>query len=342
MATEIPAIKVVGGGAPETAKPIVEDARRVLAQQAAAIGDVAARLDERFAQAADLLLSTLGHVVIFGIGKSGIIGHKIASTMASTGTPAIFISAAEARHGDLGMVTPRDTAIVISYSGETEEVIQILPHLRALEVPIIAMVGVKTSTLATYADIVLDVGVESEACPHNLAPTNSALTTLAVGDALAVALMRARNFQVADFAKNHPGGSLGRQLATNLRAKVRDAMRDRDLPMVAPTDTIGTSLLTMTAGRLGMAVVTSGDRLVGLVTDGDLRRAMQRHPDILTRKISEIMTTNPATIDEDSPLADAHARMLTMKLKALVVVGRHGKVTGVIEVFDHVRTAAAD
>jgi len=192
------------------------------------------------------------------------------------------------------------------------------------------MVGQPDSTLARTADVVLDVSVAREACPNNLAPTSSTLATLALGDALAVALICERGFSPKDFARNHPGGSLGRRLLT----RVRDVMRRSHLPVVGPNDTVGDSLMTMTEGRLGLVLVTHGDRLVGLITDGDLRRAIHRYPDVLTIKVSEIMTLNPVTIDEDCLLADAHQRMQSMKLKALVVLGADGKVAGVVEVFD--------
>jgi len=317
--------------------PIVEEARRVLHHQASALSDLAERVDERFELAVTFVLATEGRVVVAGVGKSGQIGRKIASTLASTGTPAFFINAAEAHHGDLGMVTERDTAILISYSGETMEVIGLIPHLRAMQVPIIAMCGAAESTLARNADVVLDISVEREACPNNLAPTSSTLATLALGDALAVALIRERGFSPRDFARNHPGGSLGRRLLT----RVRDVMRASTLPVVAPTDSVGRSVMTMTEGRLGLVLVMNGDRLVGLVTDGDLRRAIHRHPDVLTVPVSEIMTRNPVTVDEDTLLEDAHQRMAAMKLKALVVLGEDGKVVGVVEVFDRDRDLRA-
>lgn len=308
----------------------VEDARRVLTQQAQTLLDLASRVDERFADAVEILRMTDGHVIVTGVGKSGQIGRKIASTLASTGTPAFFVNAAEAHHGDLGMFTGRDTAILISHSGETDEVVGIVPHLRAMGVPVIAMVGRVESTLARAADVLLEVSVAREACPNNLAPTSSALAVLAMGDALAISLMRVRQFTSNDFARFHPGGSLGRQLTP----RVRDVMRTSDLPLVAPTTTVGDSLETMTAGRLGLLLVTQGDRLVGLVTDGDLRRGMHLHDDVMSVPVSEIMTRNPVAITEDTPLADAHQRMRSLKLKALVVIDAGGRVVGVVEVFD--------
>ncbi|HTM23217.1 MAG TPA: KpsF/GutQ family sugar-phosphate isomerase [Kofleriaceae bacterium] len=294
------------------------------------IAELADRLDESFALTVEAMLNAAGHVVVMGVGKSGLIGKKIASTFASTGTPSFFVNAAEAHHGDLGMITARDTALLVSHSGETEEVVQLVPHLRRLGITIIALVGQLDSTLARSADVALDVSVHREACPNNLAPTSSALAALAMGDALAVSLMRRRGFGAGDFARFHPGGTLGRRLCT----QVRDVMRGNDLPIVAPTDTVGDSLVTMTRGRLGLILVMNGDRLLGLVTDGDLRRAMQRHSDLLRLPVTEIMTRNPVTIDENTLLDDAHQRLQAMKLKALVVVGDEGKVTGIVEVFD--------
>ncbi len=309
---------------------LVDEAREVFRRQSEAIASLAGRLDDNYAKAIEILYSTAGHVVVLGVGKSGLIGKKIAATLASTGTPSFFVHAGEAGHGDLGMVTERDSAILISCSGETDEVVALLPHLRRLGIPTVGMVGDMISTLSRGVDVALDCTVDSEVCPNNLAPTNSTLATLAMGDALAVSLMRHREFQPHDFARNHPGGSLGRQLLT----RVKEAMRSSDLPTVTFKATVGESLITMTEGRLGLVLVMSGDRLVGLVTDGDLRRAMQRHEDMLSLPVSEIMTRNPVQIHEDTLLADAHKRMAQMKLKAFLVVNGAGKVVGVVEVFD--------
>lgn len=312
------------------ASSLVGNVRQSLLDQAAELTRLAQRVDQSFAAAVTTILSSRGRVAVIGVGKSGIVGRKIASTMASTGTPALFISAAEARHGDLGMITHEDVAVMISYSGETEEITHLLPHLVALEVPLIAIVGQIKSSLATSADIVLDVSVLSETCPLGLAPTTSTLTTLAMGDALAVALMRERRFGIDDFRRTHPGGSLGRKLG----ARVKDVMHGPPLPVVAPGDTVGRSLATMSDGRLGLLLVQSGHRLVGLVTDGDLRRAMLRGGDIREVCVAEIMTRNPATISEDAPVSEAQARMRTLKLKALIALDAEGRVSGVIEVFD--------
>jgi arabinose-5-phosphate isomerase len=308
----------------------VDEMRDVFRHQAEAIGELANRIDGRFSQVVEIILSTPGHVVFLGVGKSGLIGQKIAATLASTGTPSIFVNAAEAHHGDLGMVTERDTVVLISASGETDEVVGLLPHLRRMDIPMLGLVGKLDSTLANGVDVAIDVTVDREVCPNNLAPTTSTLAAMAMGDALAVALINRRSFGPDEFARFHPGGSLGRRLLGH----VRDAMRSTDLPIVSPFATIGESLITMTSGRLGLVLVMNGERLVGLVTDGDLRRAMQRYEDLLSEPVSEIMTLNPVTIHEDTPLANAHQRMQQMKLKALVAVDIRGRVTGVVEVFD--------
>lgn len=309
---------------------IIDDARGVFRRQAVAVGALADKLDHSFPKVVNTILATPGHVVMFAMGKSGLVARKLAATFASTGTPSFFVHPAEAQHGDLGKVTERDTAVLVSCSGETREVLELIPHLRRIGIPIIAMTGNPTSRLALEADLHLDVGVDREACPHNLAPTNSTLATMAMGDALAVSLIRVRDFRPSDFARFHPGGSLGRRLTT----RVRDAMRSADLPIVGPGATVGETLVKITEGRLGLALVMAGERLIGLVTDGDLRRAMQRHTDLLSLPVTEIMTDNPVTIDEDCMLEVARQRMQQLKLKALVAVNARGRVTGIVEVFD--------
>ena len=237
---------------------VVEQARNVFREQAQAIEALADRVDTNFAEAVEVLLTTASKVVILGVGKSGLIGRKIAATLASTGTPSFFVQAGEAYHGDLGMISQGDTVLLISQSGETDEVIRLMPHLRRLGVPMIGLTGCLDSTLAAGVDVTLDVSVEREACPNNLAPTNSTLAALAMGDALAVALIHCRSFGPSQFAQFHPGGSLGKQLLT-----VKEAMRTADLPTVCPTDTVGHSLMTISEGRLGLVLVKNGDKLVG-------------------------------------------------------------------------------
>jgi len=310
---------------------LLDEARDVFRHQASTVAALAEQVDASFPKVISTLLHTPGHVVFFAMGKSGLVARKLAATFASTGTPSFFVHPSEAHHGDLGKVTQRDTAVLVSCSGETREVLNLVPHLRRIGVPVIAMTGKPESRLAQDADLNLDVSVDREACPNNLAPTNSTLATMAMGDALAVSLIRLRDFRADDFARFHPGGSLGRRLTT----RVRDAMRATDLPMVAPTDTVGESLVKITEGRLGLVLVTNdGGRLVGIVTDGDLRRAMQRYPDLLGRPVADIMTDNPVTIDEDCLVDVALERMQGLKLKALVAVNAWGRVTGVVEVFD--------
>jgi arabinose-5-phosphate isomerase len=317
-------------GVPGSLERLAEEARHTFREQAKSIAELAERVDESFGRAVDLMYATPGHVVITGIGKSGIIGRKIAATLASTGTPSFFVHPAEAFHGDLGMITARDTVLLVSYSGETEEVVRLVPHLLRLGSPIVSLVGAVDSTLARAADVAIDVSVEREACPNNLAPTNSTLAALAMGDALAVSLMRARQFRVEDFARLHPGGALGRRLLT----RVKDVMHRRELPVVGPWQTVRDSLFTITRGRLGLALVFDDGVLRGIVTDGDLRRAMQRYEDVLNVPVSELMSTQPATIDEDALLSEAEKLMRRRKIKALVVVDRAGKPTGLVEIFD--------
>jgi arabinose-5-phosphate isomerase len=308
---------------------LAEEARETFREQARSISDLSRRIDRSFGRAVGLLYATPGHVVLTGIGKSGIIARKIAATLASTGTPSFFVHPSEAVHGDLGMITERDTVMLISYSGETEEIIRLMPHLLRLGAPTIALVGRTDSTLGRAADVVLDVSVEREACPNNLAPTNSTLAALAMGDALSVSLMRVRQFGMEDFARLHPGGALGRRL----HMSVKDVMHSRDLPTVSPVQTVRESLFTITRGRLGLALVFDGPALRGIVTDGDLRRAMQRHDDVLNVPVSEIMSHHPVTIGQDALFADAEKLMRRRKIKALVVLDKSAAVVGIVEIF---------
>ncbi len=309
---------------------LAQEASATFLRQASAITALAERVDHSFGRAVGLLHATPGHVIICGMGKSGLIGRKIASTLASTGTPSFFVHPGEAYHGDLGMITDRDTVVLLSYSGETEEVVRLLPHLDRLGVPTIALVGRVDSTIGRFAQVALDVSVEREACPNNLAPTNSTLTALAMGDALSVALIGVKRFRAEDFARFHPGGALGRRLLT----RVKDVMHRGDLPLLSPQQSVRDSLFTMTRGRLGLALVMDEKRLCGILTDGDLRRAMQRHGNVLDLPISEIMSDRPICIGEDALLEDAEEAMKRRKVKALVVLDAQGNVSGLLEIFD--------
>lgn len=291
---------------------------------------MAQRIDDAYLQALELLLEARGRVAVLGMGKSGLIGQNMVSTLASTGTPAVFVHPAEARHGDLGMIQPGDVAVLISYSGETEEVIQLIPFLRSRDISIVAIVGELKSTLARAADAALDISVEREVCPNNLAPTASTATTLAMANSLAVSLMNARQFSASDFAALHPGGSLGRRLLT----RVKDAMRKSPVPVVEPHRTVQESLFTISQGRLGLVLIMDGEELQGIVTDGDLRRALESHDDLRCVKIGDIMTRNPITIPETARLCDAEKIMKHRKVTALVVLDEDQHVAGIVGLFD--------
>jgi len=308
----------------------IGQARTLFDQQAAAISGVGARLDRNFVRALELIMSCSGRLVVCGMGKSGHVARKMAATFASTGTPSFFLHAGEASHGDLGMVMPTDVVLLISASGETEEVLRLVPYFRQSGICIIALVGHLPAPLAQLADVVLDVSVEREAGPLNLVPTTSSLATLAMGDALAASLIQARNFQVADFVRLHPGGAIARNLVT----RVRDAMQKDHLPFVAPDQSVSECLMRMTEGRCGLGIVIDdGGQLVGLVTDGDVRRSLQRYPELLDLRVRDVMTKNPVTIEESASLGEAEERMTRLRLKALIALDGDGRVSGIIEIF---------
>lgn len=311
---------------------VVQQAQAIIALEAGALQSMSERIDEGFERAVSIVMGMRGRVVVLGMGKSGIVGQKIAATLASTGTPAFFVHPGEAFHGDLGMIRSIDVALLISNSGETEEVIRILPFLKYQQNKIIAMIGSTASTLAQHADVVLDVGVEREACNNNLAPTSSTTCAMVMGDALAVALSVERNFQPEDFARFHPGGSLGRKLLT----RVEDVMH-RDLPFVRSGSSLNETILIMTAGRLGVALIVDGDhRLKGLLTDGDLRRALVNPLSIsMTNSVDAYMSKNPLTVDAKMKLIDAENLMRERKVRCLVVTDAKlpGPV-GLVEFFD--------
>jgi len=301
--------------------PLTSQARECLRQQAAAIANLSVRLDESFAQAVRLLFSVRGHVVITGLGKSGLVGRKIAATLASTGTPSFFVHSGEALHGDLGMITEDDAVVLISYSGETREVTAMVPHLRRRGVPMVAMVGDTGSTLGAGVDVCLDVSVDREVCPNNLAPTSSTLATLAMGDTLAVALMRLRGFHEEDFAQLHPGGSVGRKLA-----RVGDAVVREGVTVLCPDTPIRESLLTLASSELPLALVCDGATLLGVLTSDDVRAA---DSECLEEPVGEVMNPTPPVIEPGVLIAEAERRMDREGLDALVVVDGTGEVCGV-------------
>ena len=291
---------------------------------------MADELGDEFEKAVQLILQTKGRVVVCGMGKSGLVGKKMTATFASTGTPSFFMHPAEAFHGDLGMLAREDLLILISYSGETDEILNLLPSIKHFGNKIISIVGNKQSTMAKHSDIVLNVRVEKEVCPNNLAPTTSTLATMGMGDALAVALIKERGFQAADFARYHPGGSLGRRLLT----RVKDVMHTRNLPAVHANMPLKDAVLAISEGRLGLVVIVELGQVKGIVTDGDLRRALVNRVDINQAQIGDIMTENPVTITPDMMLADAENLMLEKKIKALIVVDQNHQMSGILEIFD--------
>ena len=295
-----------------------------------ALATLEADIGEPFLQALSLIQNSTGHVIVSGMGKSGIIGRKIAATLASTGTPSLFLHPAEAIHGDLGVVRQGDIVLAISNSGDTEEVMRLLPAFQRLNTHLIAMTGNPHSNLAQHAEVVLNIAVDREACPLNLAPTTSSLNTLVLGDALAVALMEMRGFKEADFAATHPGGALGRRLFTH----VRDKMRTQNLPFINGNASVQNALLTMTEGRLGMALVGTPERLEGIITDGDLRRVLVTGADLGDIKVKEVASSKPLTIGSDVLMADAEAKMLEARVQCLVVVDTTNAVVGVIQIYE--------
>jgi arabinose-5-phosphate isomerase len=309
--------------------------RAVIEMEAASVAALANRINADFARACELILACTGRVVVTGMGKSGHIGGKIAATLASTGTAAFFVHPGEAQHGDLGMIQPQDVVIAISNSGETGEILTILPIIKRMGSKLIAMTGNAQSNLARQADVHLDAGVDKEACPHNLAPTTSTTATLALGDALAVALLKARNFTPEDFARSHPGGKLGRRLLLY----VRDIMHSGDrLPIVPETASLQQALLEMTSKGLGMTgVVDAGGKLTGIYTDGDLRRTLGKGVDFYKATIAEVMVRNPKTIGADTLAAEAVAFMQSKNINGLVVVDAANKPLGAFNMQDLLR-----
>ena len=287
-------------------------------------------LGDDFAKAVKVMSKSSAHIIICGMGKSGLVGRKISSTLTSTGTPSIFLHPAEAIHGDLGKVQRKSIILLISYSGETGEIIALIPALRRLEVTIIALTGVKESTLASKADIILDTSVDREACPLNLAPTTSSMITMVLGDALAVSLMEIKNFKQEDFALTHPGGSLGKRLLS----KVKDEMKQNNLPFVDKEAIVQDVLVKMTEGRLGLALVGNKEKLLGVITDGDIRRALIDNNKFSQLKAMDLMNKNPLIASESDNLQVAEKRMREAKVQCLVVKNKSDEVVGVIQIFE--------
>ncbi|WP_029406870.1 SIS domain-containing protein [Thiomicrorhabdus sp. Milos-T2] len=302
-------------------------AKQVLDIEAEAILNLKSLIDDNFSGSVDAILKTQGRVVICGMGKSGLIGKKIMATFASTGTPCFFMHPGEAFHGDLGMVSPKDVFLALSNSGETEEVIRLLPFLKDNGNIVVSMTSRPESTLATNSDFHLNIAVPKEACPHQLAPTSSTTATLVMGDALAVALMEARNFQPHEFARFHPGGSLGRKLLT----RVKHEMTSKNLPMVTASSSVKEVIQSMNEGRLGLCIVDEGQ---GIITDGDLRRHMEKNTtNFMQLTAQDLMGLNPKTINAEARLNEAEEMMNENKITSLLVTEKD-KLVGVIQIYD--------
>ena len=309
-----------------------ELAREVLQIEADAVMAQSQRLDETFERACDILLHCEGRVVVIGMGKSGHIGSKVAATLASTGTPAFFVHPGEASHGDLGMITKYDVVLALSFSGETGEILSLLPVIKRLGVPLISITGAEKSTLATMSDVHLHLIVEKEACPMNLAPTASTTATLALGDAIAISLLTTKGFKKEDFALSHPGGSLGRRLLLH----VDDIMHvDDDLPRVSEDTLIKDALLEMTNSRLGMTTIVAADgSLLGIYTDGDLRRTLEAHVDVHETAIAEVMTRDATTVNSGILAFEALRIMEEKKINGLIIVDEDNKPVGALNMYD--------
>jgi arabinose-5-phosphate isomerase len=319
----------------ETEKDVIEIGKRVIRIEANAVAELEDRIDENFAEVVDLILRLTGRVVITGVGKSGIIARKIVATMNSTGTPALYLHPADAVHGDLGVVRKEDVVICISKSGDTVEVLRLIPIFKRIGVPVISMVGNLNSQLARLSDYVLNVSVKEEACPYNLAPTASTTATLAMGDALAIALLEKRNFTVENFALFHPGGNLGKRLLL----KVEELMvSGKDVPIVRTSTPMKETIIEMTSKRLGATcVVDDNGKLVGIITDGDLRRLLQRTENVFGLTAGEVMTRNPKTIKKDALAVVALQEMEHYNITQLVVIDDERFPIGMIHIHDLVK-----
>ena len=309
---------------------VISVAKKCFQDEAQAILNMIPRLDDNFTKAIEIIIGSKGRLIVTGVGKSGHIGAKIASTMASTGTPAFFVNPLDAFHGDLGMICEDDVVLAISNSGQTDELLRFIPMLTDRKIPIISMSGNPQSLLAKYSACHLDISVEKEACPLNLAPTSSTTATLAMGDAIACALMTVRNFKANDFAMFHPGGSLGRRLL----AKVKDHMISENLPIVTRDSKISDTLLQISRTKMGIAVVVEEGKILGVVTDGDIRRTMQRDQDrFFQLTVKDLMNSAPKTIKEDAKLSQAEELMRHHNINSLIVVNDDNRLVGVIDAF---------
>ena len=315
--------------------PIKESALNTFRAEAEAVQSLAGQLTDDFEKAVRAILATHGKVIVTGMGKAGLVGRKIAATLASTGTPSFFLHPGEAYHGDLGMIEAGDIVLALSNSGQTDEVLRLIPYLQECGNTVIAMTGNAGSTLAKNSTYHLDVFVKSEACPLSLAPTCSTTAQLAMGDALAVALMNERGFRAEDFARFHPGGSLGRRLLT----RVGDVMRSEHLPTASPSSRLGEVIITISDARMGVAVILDEGKIAGIVTDGDVRRAMLKYgARFFDITADEIMTRTPKTVSVADRLTDAEQLMQDNKIHSLIVVDRDGKLAGIVELYDLMRS----
>lgn len=308
-----------------------EYAVQCIKDEAHAVMELLPQLDDNFDKAVALMYGCHGKVIVTGVGKSGHIGAKIAATLSSTGTPSFFINPLDVYHGDLGVMTKDDVVLAISYSGQTDELLRFIPMVLHMNIPIIGMSGNPGSLLAKYSTVHLHVQVEKEACPLNLAPTNSTTTTLVMGDALAVALMRVRDFKPRDFAQFHPGGELGKRLLTT----AYDVMRTDDMPVVPPTMHLGEAIIHVSKCKLGLAVAVVDDKIVGLITDGDIRRAMEKwQAEFFDRTVSDIMTRTPKVVSPQTKISDIQNIMNKYKIHSVLVVDDNNRLLGVV---DHYR-----
>jgi len=311
---------------------IIKSAKNTLQIESEAVAQLLQNIDANFTDAVKAILNLEGRLIITGMGKSGVIGMKLAATFSSTGTPSFFLHPAEAIHGDLGMIKSNDIILALSYSGETDELLRIITFLKSYSSKLIAMSGNQNSSLAKAANLHINVKVEKEACPINLAPTASTTATLAMGDAIAVAVMEQRQFKPEEFAKFHPGGSLGRKLLT----KVSDVMKTEDLPILKPNASITEVIDKITAGKMGLVIVHDPEKGgVGIITDGDLRRSMESaHSNFFNLRVKDIETKNAKTIKPDKKIVEAEQYMIANKISALVVKNEQNDLLGVVQIYD--------